>query len=262
MHDYLNSRYLNNRNITFSFISNFRDLGGYRSKNGDVVAWRHIFRSGALDRMTQNDFDFLSKELGVTSVIDLRCDSEIKKDGLGLLTNSQIYHHHISLIPDAGDRKANIERYKGFPDMGHYYAHLVQKPDVGEKVVKALEIIAEPANHPLVFHCSGGKDRTGVLSIILLSILGVPDDDIEADYCLSAPSVELIYNRIRSDPQFSLEIRVLPDYVWRVIPQTVTIFLALIRTQYGSARDYIEAQGANHSLANRLEKTLLVKQCL
>jgi protein-tyrosine phosphatase len=130
---------------------------------------------------------------------------------------------------------------------------------LAKKLIKALEIIAESANHPLVFHCSGGKDRTGVLSIILLSILGVPDNDIMADYCLSAPSTELIYNHIRSDPQLALDTSSLPDYVWRIIPQTVAVFLNSIRTQYGSARDYIKAQGANHSLADRLEKALLVK---
>jgi protein-tyrosine phosphatase len=247
------------RFISFNSISNFRDLGGYQTRNGDVVAWHHIFRSGQLNHMTESDFNILSKELGVTSVIDLRSDLEIKKDGLGRLTNLPIQYHNISLIPDSGDRKANIERYKGFTDMGQYYAHLVQKPDVGEKLIEALEIIAEPANHPLVYHCAGGKDRTGILTIILLSIMGVPDDDIIADYCLSASSVELIYNRIRSDPQFSLETSILPDYVWRVIPQTVSIFLTSIRTQYGSAWNYIKAQGANHSLANRLEKALLEK---
>ncbi len=223
-----------------------------------MVAWRRLFRSGELNLMTESDLVILSKDLGVISVIDLRSDLEIKKNGLGLLTNSPIRHHNISLISDGGDRQANIKRFKGFTDMGEFYAHLIQKPDFGQKLIAALEIIAEPANHPLVYHCSAGKDRTGILTIILLSTLGVLDNDIMADYCLSAPSTELVYNRIKSDPQLALDSG-LPDYFWRVTPQTVSIFLAGIRTRYGSARNYIEDQGAHNSLAHRLQKALLEK---
>jgi protein tyrosine/serine phosphatase len=122
------------RNITFGSISNFRDLGGYQTQDGDMVAWRHLFRSGELNHMTESDFDILSEKLELTSVIDLRSDLEIKKDGLGLLTNLSIHYYNISLIPDSGDRKANIERYKGFTNMGEYYAHLIQKPDFGQKI--------------------------------------------------------------------------------------------------------------------------------
>jgi protein-tyrosine phosphatase len=79
---------LRSRNIVFNSIVNFRDIGGYRTQGGNIIAWRRIFRSGELNHMTENDFNILSNELKVTSVIDLRSKFETQRDGLGLLSGS------------------------------------------------------------------------------------------------------------------------------------------------------------------------------
>lgn len=247
------------RQVNFESVFNFRDLGGYRTKSGHIVAWRHLFRSGELHNMTESDFKTLREKLRVISVIDLKSSIEIKRDGIGLLFNSGINYHNIPLIPDGGDRKANEQRYKGYTNLGEFYFHLIQQKEFGKRIIEALDLIAEPLNHPLVFHCTAGKDRTGVLTAILLGVLGVADEDIIADYCLSAPYTEKLFNRMKSDPQLALDAESLPDYFWSVAPYSMALFLNNIKEKYGSVRDYVKAQVADVSLIYRLEKSLLIQ---
>jgi protein-tyrosine phosphatase len=70
--------------------------------------------------------------------------------------------------------------------------------EIGARYLDALEIIAERDNHPLVFHCSAGKDRTGVLAAMVLTAMGIVDEDVVADYTLSAPLMKDIRARSRS----------------------------------------------------------------
>jgi hypothetical protein len=93
-----------------------------------------------------------------------------------------------------------------------------------------------PFNHPLIFHCSVGKDRTGVLAAMLLAAAGVIDEDIVHDYTLSAPFIPEIRERFGNDPAAAAEVKALP----------------------GSASGYLEAQGADRSLPRRLQEALLV----
>jgi protein-tyrosine phosphatase len=174
------------RHIALDSVINFRDLGGYRTHSGKTVVWRRLFRSGELNRMTGTDFAAFKQQLGVVSVIDLRSRLEVDKQGTSLLTGSGIKYYNISFIPDGGDKGANEVRYKNFTNMGEFYLDLMQNKELGGRIVEALEIIALAENHPLVFHCAVGKDRTGILAAVLLNILGVPDDDVIEDYALSA----------------------------------------------------------------------------
>jgi protein-tyrosine phosphatase len=243
--------------MNFNSIGNFRDLGGYHTHEGYTVAWRKIFRSSDLSNMTDNDFSKLRDELRITSVINLRSNFEIERQGVGLINNSEIKYHHVSLMSDGGDREANQRRYKGLTNMGELYLQLIQHKEFGRRIVEALEIIAEPANHPLVFHCSAGKDRTGILAAIILGILGVADEDIINDYCLSASYIEALYNRIRSEPQMDEDAKSLPDFFWKVVPESMALFLTTLKQEYGSAEQYIKAQGAEPELIRLLKRSLL-----
>ena len=121
----------------------------------------------------------------------------------------------------------------------------------------ALELIADRNNHPLIFHCSVGKDRTGVLAAMLLAASGVIDEDVIHDYTLSAPFTPAIRERMRNDPSVSPEVKGLPDFQWEASAESMARFLALVRREYGSAAGYLDAQGADKALAQRLEDALL-----
>ncbi len=235
---------------------NFRDLGGYPARDGYTMAWRRLFRSGEFRNMTGNDLDRLTGEIGLTSVIDLRSNLEVERQGIGLLSETDIRYHNISFIA-GGNREEDERLFRELTNMGEFYLHLVRKSEFGERIVAALEIIAEPENHPLVFHCAIGKDRTGILAAILLSILGVEDEVIIEDYTLSTPYMEELLGRINSDPEMAKHIKPLPDYFWKAVPESMSLFLSTLRREYGSIGDYLKAQGTEPSLVQRLEKALL-----
>lgn len=247
---------LYSRHIKFEHVINFRDLGGYRARDGYTVAWRRLFRSGEFRNMTRSDFNLLTGEIGVTSVIDLRSSIEVERQGVGLLSEADIRYHNISFLA-GGNREEDERLFKEFTNMGEFYLHLVRKSEFGERIAAALEIIAEPENHPLVFHCAIGKDRTGILAAVLLSVLGVKDEDIIEDYSLSAPYMEELLERINNDPEMAKAIKPLPDYFWKAAPESMALFLSTLRREYGSVRDYVKAQGVEPSLIKRLESSLL-----
>jgi protein-tyrosine phosphatase len=108
-----------------------------------------------------------------------------------------------------------------------------------------------------VFHCTAGKDRTGILAAVLLSVLGVPDEDIAKDYCLTGPHIEALYQRLKNEAKnMKLPIE-LPEFFWKTEPESITLLMASFRKEYGSTVDYLEAHGAEPALVNRLKSTLL-----
>jgi protein-tyrosine phosphatase len=245
------------RQIEFEAVFNFRDLGGYHTLDGHSVAYRRLFRSGNLSNMTPNDLDKLNKEIELVSVLDLRSKFEIEKQGIGLLSGSSIKYFNIPLINDGGDSQANIRRYQGLSNMGEFYFSLIRQIKFGKLLVEALKVIAEPTNHPLVFHCSAGKDRTGVLAAILLSILQVSNTDIGSDFSLSSSYMDTVVNQMKSDAKLAEDAKSLPTYFWESSSDLIESFLVSIRREYGSTREYIGQQGANTQLFDRLERTLL-----
>jgi protein-tyrosine phosphatase len=249
---------MDSRIIDFEGILNFRDIGGYHTKTGRIVAQRRVFRSGELRRMTGNDLTRLKEGIKLHTVIDLRSNYEVEQLGTGLLLGSRIKYYNLSLISDGGEREANLRMFKGLANMGELYFIFIQQKQFNQRIIEALEIIAESENHALVFHCSAGKDRTGILAAIVLSILDVGDEDIMNDYCLSSARMEVLHDHIINTSLTDEEIKSLADDHWKVDKVSMRTFLTLINTEYGSIRGYLDTQGADKSLVKRLEKALLV----
>lgn len=248
------------RHIHFESVVNFRDLGGYRTHDGRAVAWRRLFRGGAIHLMSGSDIATLKVDVGPKAVIDLRTPREDEqKQEISLLNEMGAKYHNIPFRPDTADYlKEESELYPDGSNMGEVYLYRVRQEAFGKKVVEALEIIAGRENYPLLFHCSIGKDRTGVLAAIVLTAVGVIEEDIIADYTLSAPFMKEIRERTNNDPKTPEEVRNLPDFQWEATAESMSLFLSLLRQEYGSVRGYLERNGAVASLVSRLEKALLV----
>jgi protein-tyrosine phosphatase len=246
------------RHIIFENIPNFRDIGGYRTRDGRIVAWRRLFRSGEICSMTHGDLAKLKKELGLASVIDLRSSFEVKHHGMGLLEGAGFRYYNIAFIPDGGQPDTELPRYSGFTNMGEFYIDLLRQKGFGKRIVEALEIIASPENHPLVFHCAAGKDRTGILAAMLLSILNVADKDIVTDYSLSGAYIEALIKQLRSVKGPAPDVTKLPDFFWTAAPESMMLLLDALRRENGSVHEYLVANGAEPSLLERLRAALLV----
>src|SRR5262249_6756485 len=154
------------RHIPFESVPNFRDLGGYRTHDGRTVAWRRLFRSAALHRMNDREMARLKQEISPRAVIDLRSPRDPEKNVEPLLLSEiGVRYYPIPFRPDSSSYlKDEARAHPNATNMGENYLRRIREKPFGKRLVDALDIIAESDNHPLVFHCSPGKDRTGVLA--------------------------------------------------------------------------------------------------
>ena len=232
---------------------NFRDLGGYPTADGRQTRWRLLFRADGLTRLSSTDLSTLA-ELGVRNVIDLRTALEVESRGRFPADATGVRYHHLPLtdtlpgaedVPQWGDTGFIARRYLGMLEWG------------APSVAAALELLADRANLPAVFHCSVGKDRTGVLSALVLGFLGVPDDVIVEDYLLSAAAMVRILDRLRAEyPEAPDEVERFAPVVLSVEPAAMAGFLAEVHTRHGS----FEALADSLNLAgavDRLRRNLL-----
>jgi protein-tyrosine phosphatase len=164
---------------------NFRDIGGYRTRDGRIVKWGQVFRAGVLSYVTDADHRSL-QPLGIRAICDLRRADERRKEPTNWphdSTRAFFWEDEIdvrTLRSFAAERPATPEgmfdamvaMYRGLPRRLHTRMHGL------------LSCIAE-GTLPLVVHCAAGKDRTGVAIAILLSILDLPREVIIEDYLLT-----------------------------------------------------------------------------
>jgi protein-tyrosine phosphatase len=243
------------RHLRFKSVHNFRDIGGYRGHKGKTVAWRRVFRSGEFRNITREDLERMTKELGVNHVIDLRSGSELKNNGNGLLEGCGIKYCNIAFMKDEnGDPPLN---YGQMTHLGDFYLALMSDKDFGGKVVQALEMIADPKNHPLVFHCAVGKDRTGMLAAMLFKLLGVKETDIIQDYTLSGPYMAEVKASLFSNPKTHEAMPQIPDILWSAVAPSMEVLLANLKREYGSAGQYLRKMGMDDDLPRQLRSILL-----
>jgi len=187
------------RRIALDSPVNFRDLGGYAAPDGRTVRWRTVFRADGLDSMTERDLDVVIGDLNIKTVIDLRTPRELDVVGVGAVQDRAIGWHNISIIDET--QQLWRDALDGGTIVDQYFAML---DGSSAKFVEALSIIAD-TDDAVVFHCAAGKDRTGLLAALLLSLLGVSDDEIGHDYALTAEVLPLLKQRWEAraqDPRF------------------------------------------------------------
>jgi protein-tyrosine phosphatase len=135
--------------------------------------------------MTSADLIAIGR-LGIKTQIDLRKLSEINDQGRGPLADNGAQHHHIPVIPEDGsDRLSQLVGDTGISGK-RYLGYLEFGP---QSWLRLFEVLADPSSGPIVLNCTAGKDRTGVSTAFLLSVLGVEREIIEADYKLTNQDV-------------------------------------------------------------------------
>ena len=227
---------------------NFRDLGGYRNRDGRTVRWRRLFRSDALQDMTSEDASFAIKDLGIRMVVDLRNSDEAERDGRGPLPGAGAEYRHIPLLEERGfppfTGQDVVERLS---TTYQWLAH-----NSGTRVAAAVNAIAE-AEGGVVFHCSAGKDRTGLMAAMLLEVLGVDAETIEADYLLTNQAVEGILRRIQAmQPHASPTTQSLAAQ-----PLALQRFRDTLHREYGGADSYLIRHGVSADTLDGMRRELL-----
>lgn len=232
---------------------NFRDLGGLAARQGRCIAPRKVFRSDRLTRLTGADNDLL-ESFGIGRIFDLRSDLELAQDGPGAFSAARGRHRHVPLVRvSLSITDARIDWTK--VDLQNRYLEML---DEGAPVIReVLEHIASDDATATVFHCTGGKDRTGVLAAVLLRTLGVDDETIIADYAVSetylAPFVEAsreMMEREGFDPQIVL-------YLCGSPAPRMRRMLSDMDVRWGSVEGYLAWTGMDGGTIDLLRRRLL-----
>ncbi|WP_376740456.1 tyrosine-protein phosphatase [Listeria booriae] len=233
------------RTIPLEGCFNFRDLGGYVNTAGKTVKWGKLYRSSLLTNITEKDKDTLEK-LGVSWICDLRSTSEIAAKPTPALAHIKNRHIPIGTAKNESTESQKID----IPDdhrvyeplMGESYRVFVQSKDGFREI---FNDIIEKEEVPFLFHCTAGKDRTGVLGALLLKLLDVPENTILADYELTNQYADNILGEMQglvnafsnSEKKIDLEnFRPMAE----ARPAYLEIAFDEMQKEYGSVDAYLE----------------------
>jgi protein-tyrosine phosphatase len=179
------------RHFPLQGASNFRDFGGYAGRDGRRVKWRRLFRSDRLSELSPEDRVRLAP-LGVRHVYDLRRDSEAAAAPTlwpdARVVRSPMFNDEAgpnTFQRIAADDAARHDAALSRAIMGQMYLRMLTEPQPLATLRGVFEHLAHDEAYPVLLHCAGGKDRTGVTCALILGVLGVARADIVADFMLT-----------------------------------------------------------------------------
>jgi protein-tyrosine phosphatase len=239
------------RSLNLSGATNFRDLGGYATRQGHRLRWRRLFRSDHLAGLTPGDQAVLAS-VGLGRALDFRGVQESEATSYALPgvarhplpieptvvqnINAMLQAGHTLTARDAVGLMQNT--YRAFvldntPRFAELFAHLLEEES------------------PLVFHCTAGKDRTGFAAALILLSLDVPRDVVMQDYLLTNE----LYRRTHA-PQTDTPQEVL-DVLWRVQEEFLEAALQEVDRRHGGIGRYLEEIGVGRRERERLAELYL-----
>lgn len=236
------------RHLPVAGTYNVRDLGGYLTGKGET-RWRRILRADGLHRLDADGMATLVGE-GVTTVIDLRHADELASQPNPFSTNAAVRYHNVSLF----DQLAPTPKPGGDVLLELYKLALAQRQDA---IAAVLTTIAEAPEGVVLFHCTAGKDRTGIVALLLLALAGVEAALIVEDYAqtgrMIAPMVEeILAHAVARGADIEAFRPLLASE-----PETMVATIAHLFEQYGSARQYLRTIGLDDATIARLHDRLV-----
>ena len=200
--------------LDFAGGTNFRELGGYEADEGKHIKWGQIWRGIPTCKLT------------------------------GEADRAKLDGHEISFAPD--DIAALMKGYEESADGSTFVQAMYERMLFGNKAFKELFRALEAGETPILFHCSAGKDRTGVAAMLILLALGASDETICADYertnlCRKA-EIDAVLAEHAEEIAANPACRMRYYRKAGVDPATAPFVLRTIRAKYGSAENYLEAE--------------------
>ncbi|MGK5639071.1 tyrosine-protein phosphatase [Streptomyces sp. URMC 126] len=239
------------RHLTFERLHNFRDLGGYPTRDGATVRRGRLYRSDSLGKLAGADLDrFLA--LGVGTVVDLRYPWEI--DAAGRAPEHPSYTwHNLSIEHRPYDQAALGPEIAAGPYLAERYLEVAH--DGAVELRRALDVIAGAGEGAVVFHCASGKDRTGLLAALVLTLLGVEEAHVVEDFTLTGRATA----RLVADWRAGHPGRELTWPGYGTAPaEVMRLFLDGLARRHGSVRGYAAGVlGVDDALVGALRRRLL-----
>jgi protein-tyrosine phosphatase len=239
---------------------NFRDLGGYETEDGRRVRWGQVYRSARLSELTDGDVARIAA-LGIHTVVDFR-QSEDAGEYPDRLPEGVDYQH-MPVFEDApmSHRRALLNRHRLLDAFaGVYVNHVVERgaPAFGD----LIRLLADESHLPLVFHCTVGKDRTGVAAALVLRALGVPRETVVNDYLLTNHLAQVFIDEVDAQVRERNTRLIAAEQLYPLMaasPRLIGAALDHIDTRYGGVEPYLRQRaGLSDDTLDRLREVLLV----
>jgi len=229
----------NRRRIILHGTENTRDLGGYPAKNGHTTKYKAFLRSDIPGELSAEDEQII-KDMNITTIIDLRSHDEIERTPCYFADKPDFHYHHFHLF-------GHTIFVNGEDNVGEGYMGTL-------KTENLPHIFRSIANAPagVLYHCTAGKDRTGIVSAILLLLAGVEKEDIIADYIITYPYLarRLLIEIKEHYPDF-------PAYMGYSNYEYMDTFLTLFAEEFGTAENYLKSIGLTAEEISTIENKLI-----
>ncbi len=232
---------------------NFRDLGGYSSSFGGHVKEEALYRSNSLAMLSEDDIKLIL-EKGIRTVIDLRTDFEIHRGQSRLSGVEGVGYYKISLIDNVHSQDHKTFEKNMPKSMGELYKNLLDNSS--QSIVNVFEIILENSDNAVVFNCTAGKDRTGVIAALILDLLRVGREDIVEDYTITEKLMEPVVAKVKEDYNRATG-KTMPDYLFESKQESIEEFLDHLYDNYTNAQEYLIKNGFGKEKIEKFKKTYL-----
>ena len=244
------------RRVPLSGAVNFRDLGGYRTTDGQQVRWKTLYRSDSLAELTAADLETVSA-LGLRSLCDLRDHPERGRKPNRLQAGPTLKVYPIGFQPYGGEKLVAGVRMRTMSaaEIAALFHEMYRRFPLEQTAIytRVLEVLLEAEALPALIHCTSGKDRTGFAAATVLMALGVPRETIVEDY--------LITNRYRRDLTFLLGKDTDPEALAtmkQAHPEYLGAAFKSIDVKWGSDQAFVQnALGLTEQRQQRLKELLL-----
>ncbi|MFA9379895.1 MAG: tyrosine-protein phosphatase [Acetanaerobacterium sp.] len=229
---------------------NVRELGGYRTQSGAITKTHSLLRADALHNLTNDDCRLLY-DYGVRCIIDLRSAGERAKAVDRLPALYPDVEYAVVALQDPVRTRRYSDEFP--PSMWELYRWLLD--DSAEQFRAVFETILRHQNDCVIFHCSGGKDRTGMVAMLLLKLSEVDDETVIADYALT----EALMSDVFVVQTLEMQARglVVPPYIMQSPPENMVKALAHLKSVYGTAGNYLSSIGLHDDQIEMLLRKLV-----
>lgn len=253
-------------------VRNPRDLGGYVGFDGRKVKSHRLLRTGKISQISSADEQYL-KEYGLTQIIDLRSPLECEKCPDKEIAGVKHLTLSLSDEDNTSGGKSNLaktfakyrqDQYAGFRMMCDRYRSHVSKKHAQNTIHQILKLLANNKDGAVLYHCSEGKDRTGIVTVIILYLLGVDLETIRQDYLYSNYMLNN-YRAVR-DQKFkengeNLKFRANMRVLGSVSDAFLDTSLITVQEEFGGLDAFVKNQlGVTPELRDTLRKLYLEKK--
>lgn len=242
-----------NRHLAVKGTYNIRDLGGYTTKFGETIPWRKFLRGDSLHLLGNDEMSYLHQE-GLRLVIDLRTEKEMKDRPNPFENFSSVRFLNLPLFDDlAPIFMLNNEMFNERPLLNFYLAALHDQHDAIRAVMSE---IANANDGAILFNCTAGKDRTGIVAALLLGLVGVSNEEIIYDYTLTAELIPDLVQQLLSESKARGLDTKKHSKMLESPAEVIKLTLADLEKNYKSVSNYFEKIGLDKSLISNLQNRL------